>query len=234
MGLLGEFGPKRTRSVKNESRGSKTRLPEVRSSPVQEIKQPDQEDLIDQYEYKQDKNQDYLGAIAQDEQSLVKQDKVYCPDFGFYELMPMCEEHLLAFMYGAHDPKFRDINISKRGFIYAKLGIMADSKKEIYLGAFKDYLFYYKGEVLLPEEFKQLSGFLREYFQIEKVAVLYNTGEIIIRESGYCSFWFKDRLNRYFSGALRELNHTEVQSEDSCLDCIYNYNCQFSKKNYGN
>lgn len=233
MGLLGEFSPKRTRNAKNESRGGKTKLPEVRSSPVQEIKQPVQEDLIDKYEYKpekeKEKDKDYLGAIAQDEQT-----KVYCPDFGFYELMPMCEEHLLAFMYGAHDPKIIDINTFKRGFIYQKLEIMADSKKEIHLGAFKDYLFYYKGEVLLPEEFKQLSGFLREYFDIEKVAVLYNTGEIIVRESGYCSFWFKDRLNKYFSGALRELNHTEIQNEDNCLDCIYNYNCQFSKKNHSN
>jgi hypothetical protein len=106
---------------------------------------------------------------------------------------------------------------------------MAEYKTKISFEAFNDELYYYKGEVFITEDYLGLTGFLREYFQVERVAVLYNTGEILLIETGYCNFWFKDRLAKFFSGSLRELSHTEIQNDDTCLDCIFNWNCPFSR-----
>jgi hypothetical protein len=235
MGMLSDFSPKRTRNKGNELRGSNTKLPEVRSSPVQEIKHVEQnQELINKYAYHPEIEPEVCskGASAQEEHKNNSQDQttqnIKCPPFGLYELLPMCEEHLLIYLHGVQDPGLQKIQNLNKEYQYRKLEMLAESKKEVIFGAFKDNLFYYRGEVLITEDFLRLSGFLREYFDIDKVAVIYNTGEILLQETGYCNFWFKDRLNKFFNG-LRELNHIEIQNDLNCLDCLYNYNCPFSR-----
>lgn len=234
MSLIKDFSPKRTRQG-GGSQASK-KLAEVRTGPVQEIVQevePEQE-LIDKYAYDPEKEkksakvaEDSFRAIAQEEQS--PQEAINCPEFGLFNMLAMCEEHLLQSLYGVQDPKIKKIYDLQRYFIEQKLEIVADSKKEIKLGAFREQLYYYKGEVIIPQEYIVLTGFLREYFDIEKVIVAYDTGEILLQDTGYCGFWNKKRLQKFFSGSLRELSHTEVQKDENCLKCIFNYNCPFSR-----
>jgi hypothetical protein len=239
MSFLKDFSPKRTRKIKSEPQ--KDSLPEVHSSPVQEIKRnlpPEiQENLIDQYSYKADeakikkqktenenenKTEDYFRAIAQKEQSAQKK------TFGFHELSLQCEEHLVNYLWGPQDLKFKKIYELERDYINKKLVVLAEYKKEVSFGRFKDNLYYYKGEVLIPEEYLSLTGFLREYFQLEKVAVLYLTGEILLIKTKYCNFWFKDRLSQITEYKL-SLTKTEIIDDDSCLDCIFNWNCPFAR-----
>ncbi len=228
MSLLKDFSPKRTRKKQSESRGSNTKLPEVREGLVKEITSPEEtQALIKEYSYKPESAQKEQKPPAQKEQN--KDPKINCPSFGFFELMTMCEEHLRVSLYGPQDIKFKKIHSLNKKIIFDKLNIMANKKKEVHFNAFIDTMFYYKNEVLITEEYLSLTGFLREYFDIEKVAVLYNTGEILLIETGYCNFWFKDRLKKFFDGRAREISHTEILDDDNCLDCMFNWNCPFSR-----
>jgi hypothetical protein len=236
MSFLKDFSPKRTRKIKSEPQ--RDSLPEVHSGPVQEIKPEPRpevtEKLIDQYSYKaeptenteienENKTEDYFRAIAQKEQSAQKK------TFGMHELYLQCEEHLINFLYGPQDLKFQKIYELEREYLNQKLEILAEYKKEHSFGSFKDNFYYYRGEVIIPEEYISLTGFLREYFQLEKVAVLYATGEILLIKTKYCNFWFKNRLETITSGKLRSLSRTEIQDDENCLDCIFNWNCPFAR-----
>jgi hypothetical protein len=208
---------------------------------VQEIKRdlpPEiQENLINQYSYKADeitiekqktekekenKSEDYFRAIAQKEQSARKK------TFGFYELHLQCEERLINFLWGPQELKFKRIYELEKECINKKLEVLAEYKKEVSFDGFQDTLYYYKGEVLIPEVYLPLPGFLREYLQLEKVVVLYDTGELLLIKTQYCNFWFKDRLQNIANHKL-SLTKPEIIDEDSCLDCIYNWNCPFAR-----
>jgi len=239
MSFLKDFSPKRTRKIKSEPQRD---IPEVRSGPVQEIKPVQKpevtEKLLEQYSYKaenkiendkiesENKTEDYFRAIAQKEQ---KEQNTGTKTFGLHELYLQCEEHLINFLYGPQDLKFQKIYELEREYLNQKLGILAEYKKEYSFGSFKDNLYYYRGEVIIPEEYISLTGFLREYFQLEKVAVLYATGEILLIKTKYCNFWFKNRLETIMSGKLRSLSRTEIQNEEKCLSCIFNWNCPFAR-----
>jgi hypothetical protein len=163
-------------------------------------------------------------AIAQKEQT-----QKISKTVSLYELRLQCEEYLITHLYQPQDPKFQKINELKRRFIIDKLEIIAEYKKEITFGIFKDNIYFYRGEVIIPEEYQALTGFLREYFDIEKVIVLYDTGEMLLIETGFCNFWFKDRLKKFLEGSLKELSKTEILIEDNCLECIFNWNCPFAR-----
>ena len=237
MSFLKDFSPKRTR--KSEPQRSN---PEVRSGPVQEIKREIPEDtkqkLVEEYAYKPDKSDkpEKEKPVAQKEQFAIKEQialkeqkkKIQSPIFGFFELYLKCEERLLTFMYGKQDPDLEKIYRLKKQFIYKKMELIAEYKKDIEFDSFKDILWYYKGEIIIPEEYKDLTGFLREYFNIEQVIVLYDTGEMLLEETAWCNFWFKERLQKFSSG-LRELSHTEIIDDLNCLKCGYNYNCPFAR-----
>jgi len=245
MSLLKDFSPKRTRERKSGPPKSKNDLTEVHSHPVQKIVQkidPEiTEELINKYSYhpgvtKNNENEnDSFRAIAQVEQKVFKEEKIKEPEivapitFGFFELRLKCEEYLLIYLYGIKNIEFEKIINLRKDFIMKKMEAISEYKKEVEFHGFKDYLYYYKGEVIIPEEYQDLTGFLREYFNITKVAILYDTGEILLIESYYCNFWFKKRLDKYIDGSLRELSHSEIINDENCLDCMYNWNCPFAR-----
>jgi uncharacterized protein YutD len=105
--------------------------------------------------------------------------------------------------------------------------VYAEYSEEITLKNFKDNLWFYKGEILIPEDYYNLTGFLREYFQIEQVNVLYETGEILTKDSLFCSFWTQKRLNNFFNEDFRALSKPTLLFEDTCLDC--NFDCAFRR-----
>jgi hypothetical protein len=248
--LLKDFSPKRTREKKSGPQDSK--IEEVHSGPVQEIIHESDKnitaDLLQQYSYHKTedaKDNDVpinkpevntiennspkkevcsKGAIAQKEQSHKIQKTI-----SLFELRLQCEEYLLTYLYQPQDPIFLKINALNHKFINDKMEIIAEYKKEISFGIFKDNLYFYKGEIILPEEYQSLTGFLREYFDIEKVIILYNTGEMLLIETGFCNFWLKDRFKKFSEGSLRELSRTEILLEENCLDCIFNWNCPFAR-----
>jgi len=223
MSLLKDFSPQKTRKKESESRRSNIKLPEVREGLVKEITSNEEtQALIKEYSYKP-------SSAPSEQKQDQKIQKINCPSFGFFELMTMCEEHLRVSLYGPQDIKFEKIHSLNKKIIFDKLNIMANKKKDVHFDAFIDTMFYYKDEVLITEEYLPLTGFLREYFNVEKVAVLYNTGEILLIETGYCNFWFKDRLKKFFDGRAREISHTEILDDDNCLDCMFNWLCPFSR-----
>jgi hypothetical protein len=226
---------------------------EIKQELVPEIKK----NLIDQYSYHQDEDSE-KKPVAQTEQLLEKnhldnnnndlsqyypgnefapseqllkhsKPKIRKNYFGLHELVLKCEEHLLTYLNGPHDPNFLKMYFLEKEYLKNKLEVMSEYKKEFEFELFKDELYYYKGEVILPEEYLDLTGFLREYFNIDKVIILYKTGEMLLIESNYCNFWFKDRLKKFFDGSLRELSHTEIIDDDNCLECIFNWNCPFAR-----
>ncbi len=237
MSLLKDFSPKRTR-IGSGSQGG-TKLPEIHSSPVQEIKRTVEPDLIEKYAYHPDDKEDRYPeelcseiAIAPLEQQIpepMSKQELKCPEFSLYELKPMCEQYLLNSMYGIIDTNLQKINTLNKEYLRDRLEAISEYKKEVSFGSFKDQLYYYKGKIIITEDIKHLSGFLREYFKITKVVILYETGEILLEDSGYCSFWNSNRLNKFFSGSLRELSHTEVKDDNNCLDCLYCSSCSFSR-----
>jgi len=215
--------------------------------------------LIEKYAWRQneekaseEKNNDYFRAIAQKEQKgnnkVLKeepQNKVVATSeqllqkskasrtekiaFSFFELRLKCEEYLLHHQLGVKNIKFEKILELQKKFINDKMEIISEYKKEISFENFKDVLYYYKGEIIIPEEYIDLTGFLREYFDVKRVAILYNTGEIIIEECKYCNFWFKKRLDKFFNKSLRELSHSEIENNNNCLQCFYNWSCPFAR-----
>jgi hypothetical protein len=234
MSLLKDYSPKRTRQRKNESQERKIDLPEIHSSPKKEIKKTEEvpQDLIQQYAYhpksKEEKKDKIISEQLLESSNCSKGAKPK-NTFGFFELSLMCEEHLLTSLYGPFDEKLKKIYDLQKKCIIEKLEIISEYSKEIEFELFKDNIYYFKGDVLIPEEYLSLTGFLREYMKLEQVAILYNTGEILLQETGYCNFWFEDRLKKFFNNEIRELSHTEILDANDCLKCWFNWNCPFAR-----
>jgi hypothetical protein len=234
MSLLKDFKPKNTRQRKNESQRRKIDLPEIHSSPKKEIIKDIPEDtktiMIEKYSYTPEAEE--KKPVAQKEQLLESSNcsKVAKPknSFGFFELSYFCEEHLSIILNSPIELNIKKLHSLNKEFISQKLETISDYKKELTIENFYDTLYYYKNEILFPEEYLELTGFLREYFDIEKVAILYNTGEIIIEETNYCNFWFRDRLNVFFDKNL-DLISPEILKEDKCLKCLFNMFCPFKR-----
>jgi len=229
MSLLKDFSPKRTRSGSGPRKQGHS---EARFNPVQEIK-PKQENedisnLIDQYSYHLEENKVQEKSVAQKEQ-LLKRSKGPGISFGFFELSNMCEEHLMIALWGPFEKDFKKIYDFEKEVINKRMEIISEYKKEVTFDFFRDYLFYYKGEIIIPEEYKILTGFMREYLKIEKVIILYKTGEMLLEDTSYCNFWFPERLNKFYSGSFVELSHTEILLDKLCLKCIFNWNCPFAR-----
>ncbi len=122
--------------------------------------------------------------------------------------------------------KVRELTIN---FIRDRLNLYAEYSQEVTIGAFKDTLYYKEGQVLIPEEYLLITGFMRKYLGVETVNVLYETGEILSRECNYCNFWMQDdRIQRYINPINIPLDRSRMLDKDICWDC--NLTCIFRQK----
>jgi len=240
MSMLSKFGPKKTRQkgdyptkeneqdIKNPARfhPASELLPEV---PVESISK-----LVDNYKYNPD-NQDKntsgkeLETIRNKNENRVSPESIQykCPTFNLRDILPKCEEALLFSLYKPQPPKLRKLTEIDLDATHQKLSLVADYTQEIEMNSFKDVLYYFEGEVLIMDTSIDITGFLREYFNIEKVNVLYPSGEIKLMDSLYCNFWFKERLDKIFNGILIDISHNNILTDNSCHRCIYNTRCAF-------
>lgn len=241
MSMMNKFSPQKTRDKKREPRGSNATLAEARVGPVQEIKQEILDNpkakitkLVEEYQYQPEDNKPEIAPEEQPTENAPQEqtgtiNKIKVPVFSMFDMMPMCEEYLLLAMYGPHEPTLKKIQELNRLHLYNRLEVISEYKQPIEMDAFKDNLFFYKGEVVILEEQLHMTGFLKEYFQIAKVHVLYNNGEFKLKETGFCNFWFRDRLEKFFNSSFRELSHSEVLDPSACNRCLFNPRCPFSR-----
>ena len=246
MALIDQFNPKRIRSgtSKSSEQPQENKLKEeARVSSVQEIKRPVEESkiLLDQYAYKPDKKEEEKEKAVEEKEAngskiamAIKeptkesaQKKSYelqnTKFFGLYDMSFFCEERLRISIWGPISLQASRIHTIEKECINNKLNVYSDSTKEIRLNMFKDTLHLIEDIPLIPEEFINLTGFLRKYFDITEVLVLFNTGEIVQQESLYCAFWTEERLNKYFEEDFRALSIPKFLFEDNCLHC--NFDC---------
>jgi len=231
MSLMDEFNPKRVRQRRSEPNPSKTNLmEEVRIIPDAKKDEPKPEpverpdELIEQYRYKPEEDQMIISEHNKVlENNPASSDNSDIAIFDLYDLSFLCEEHLRIKIQGPINTKTLQVYQAQKDLIQRKLEIYADGKETIELKNFKDSLFRYKTQVLIPEELYRITGFLREFFKIKKVMVLYDTGEIIEKDTLFCGFWL-DKIEKFFERKIY-LKRPETMYKDACYEC--NFDCEF-------
>ncbi len=142
--------------------------------------------------------------------------------FGLLDLSFFCEERIYNILWLPIDistDKIRTIHLNN---IHDKLSVYSEYIQEATLGSFKENLHFYKGEILIPEEFLNITGFMRKFLGIERVHVLYETGEIILKETNYCNFW---RKRNFLEPKNIPISRPAILDEEVCFDC--NLSCLF-------
>jgi hypothetical protein len=198
---------------------------EVRSGPASKIKTElgsIRENLIKQYEYHPEKTPPEEEVLASEHN--LELSKSY-RGIDLYDLNFFCEERIRLVLSGPIETKAKKILFLEKKLIRDKLEIYAEYSKEVELQIFKDSLYYFKGEILLPEEYILLSGFLRKYFKVEHVYILYRNGGIKLENAKYCNFWFDEKLQKLFSPNPNYSSKAELLSDNSCRRC--NLECPF-------
>ena len=240
MSLRKQFSPRKIRSGGKEEASS---IP--RSNSVQKIKEKIlvEEDLVEKYAYKADGSK---TAMAQKEPSTKNKENQPLPKadgskiamaqkepwlpqktFDLYDLSFLCEQHLLISFYGPIELHQQEIYSLQKEFIESKMEVYSEYNQEFEYNVLKFKLWYYKGEYFIPEEYYHVSGVLRQYFNITKFYVLFNTGEILLKEAKWCNFWFEEKLQKFFMGYLNKIKD-EILDEDLCYFC--NFTCPYRKR----
>jgi hypothetical protein len=224
MSLLKQFNPKRIRKKSSESfqesnLKEKTHLSSVHQKIESREEKKNINEMINEYSYKEETD-------IQPQEKVIKKESNRAGKVGLYELNFFCEEYLKLALLGPTDIKLKQIQLLEKEFIAKKLEVFSEYSKDIKMEKFEDKLYYYKGEVILPEEYINISGFLREYFDIKEVIILYNTGELIKRKSYYCKFWDETKLDNLFNLRFGG-DRPKVLFDDNCLDC--NMTCAFRR-----
>ena len=245
MSLLSRNSPRRMRAKKEEKRTP--RVGEVKTptlGPVVKKQAPDADSnqiMIDKYAYKQVAEEPkqlnrslnekpttivdplLIPSTAKSKQSLPQAEA----SFGLYDLSFFCEERIHQAIFAPKalkEAKIRKLNLD---FINNKLEVYAEHSQEVTIGSFKDKLYYIGGEVLIPEEFINITGFMRKFLGIETVNVLYETGEVLPLTCKFCNFW-NTRIEKFWRPVNMPLDRSYMLDEDICLDC--NLVCVFRRK----
>jgi len=245
MSLLKRNSPRKTRARKYQDRVEETISPTL--GPVQEkIPEPDPditEKLLEEYAYKKETQEEppepeqlnrVLEPIPEVEvlpksktlqnSNELKNSKMV---FTLFDLSFMCEERLYKVLFEPIEVKAQQIISLREQYIHNRLEIYSEYSTTLEMGALQDKLYYYRGEVLIPEELIDISGFLRKFLNIEKAHVLYDTGEILLFDLEYCKFWY-NKIERWLKPVDIPLDRPEIYDEELCLDC--NLTCAFRHK----
>ncbi len=238
MSLLKRNSPRKTRARKETTTErvgetkSPTLGPVVEKVSTQNTDQ--QQEMLDRYAYKPESPASEPVQINQSLSSLSETPaptSVKIPEvptkaisFGLLDLSFFCEERIYNVMYLPIDAKARKVQELALVAIKARLEVYSEYTQEVKIGAFKDTLHFYRGEILIPEEFLTVTGFMRKFLGVEKVHVLFETGEILSRETNWCNFWL-DRAPKFFEPKNIPLDKPNILDEDVCFDC--NLSCLF-------
>ncbi len=226
MSLMSRHSPRRTRAKKDkpEHRVGETQTPTL-GPVVEKIETVDTEivkEMIEDYKYKSEpipEPQQLNRSVETDTKlSSTKTVKVPTLTFGLYDLSFFCEERIYNLLWLPQDIKTTKIRDITQKNIQNKLNIYSEYSREVTIGSFKDTIHFYNGEVLIPEEFLNISGFMRKFLDIERVHVLYETGEILQQDTGFCNYWMK-RAQGFFEPRDVPRDSPKIQDEDVCLDC---------------
>ncbi len=218
MSLLKRNSPRKTRALKEQRVGetkSPTHGPVVEKTHVG----PDQQQImIEEYSYKP------TPAPEPEPIQLNRAPTIPALTFNLYDLSFFCEERIYNVLYIPINIKEKKIREIAHSNIEDRLDVFSEYTQKATIGAFEDNLHFHQGEILIPEEYVNITGFMRKFLKIEKVSVLYDTGEILIQETEFCNFW-SDKAPRFFEPKNIPLDRPKILDEDVCFDC--NLSCLF-------
>ncbi len=227
MSLLSRNSPRLTRARKQHKAGGST---PALSPVVKKIPEPvidKQQEMLQEYSYKPESESniepEQLNRSLEPE-PIVVETSVNKASFGLYDLSFFCEERIYNLLFLPGDinaTKIREIELNS---INQRLEVYSEYSQDATIGAFRDQIYFYGGEVLIPEEYLLISGFLRKFLKIEKVNVLYQTSEILTVDCNYCNFW-SERAQEFFTPVNIPKDRPQILDEDVCLDC--NLQCLF-------
>ncbi len=237
MSLLKRNSPRKTRERREKELGvgekkSPTLNPVVKKIPGPD---PDQQQLmLDKYAYQSPEPLQLNRSEPEPEPEPVQAPtrKAKITSFSLFDLSYFCEERIQQVLFSPHNLQSQKIRMLALDFIQSRLEVYSEYSQEVSIGSFEDTVHYYKGEILIPEEFINISGFMRKFLKIEQVHVLYETGEILLQPTGYCNFWL-ERAGKFFEATGAPLDRPKILDEEICLDCdfscIFRYQQQMKK-----
>jgi hypothetical protein len=225
MSLISRNSPRRIRERQKQPFNEPV-IPETKvepSVPVIQEAPVETDKLIEAYAYRPDlepkPTTEKPPAVSQ---TLVPK----VTSFDLFDLSFFCEQRIYSILFDPIDIKTKKIlGISKEA-VYKKLEVYSEYTQDAIIGSFKETLYFYKNEVLIPEEFINITGFMRKFLNIEKVYVLYETGEILLTDCGFCNFWLH-RVQQFFEPINKPLERPAILDSDICLDC--NLVCAFRR-----
>jgi len=219
MSLISRNSPQRTRAKKEKETRVEVKAPTL-GPVVKNIPKIDtvhQQIMLDEYSYKPES----VGPIepTQLNRSLEKEVVRITKDaFCLYDLSFFCEERLYNILWLPQSKQYIEIRQININAIQHRLEVYSEYSREVIIGSFKDRIHFYRGEVLVPEEFLNITGFMRKFLKIEKVHVLYETGEILIKDSEYCNFWL-DKVSKFFEPNDIPIDRPAILDKDVCFNC---------------
>ncbi len=228
MSLLSRHSPRRSRARKEQDQGrvGETRSPTL--SPVIKKLEPDrisdQQQMLEAYSYTPTDAAPEPQQLNRAQEPEPEPKPTIGLTFNLYDLSFFCEERIYNLLFTPGDIKTIKSRQLSLKYIQDKLEIYSEYSQEATLGSFQDTIYFYGGEVLIPEEFVNISGFMRKFLGINQVHVLYETGEILLRETEYCNFWL-NKVSQFFEPVDIPLDRPKILDEEICLDC--NLKCIF-------
>jgi len=203
--------------------------PASSSSPrfqIQENKVEDlDDDLIEKYKYnplRQDNIKEHKPV-----QSGLSSKELNPEKITLFDLSHKCRNFVAIKLFEPKEISAQKLYDLEVEYLFSKIDMFIDTSNpsnKIILenDVFKDTLYKYKNIILLPEELKSASGFLREYFNIEEIIILNRSGQLEKTITDYCDFWLD----------LDEIKNTRIQDLDiptdkeKCKHCLMgNYGC---------
>ncbi len=196
---------------------------------IQEVPPEIKKDLLDQYAYHQGEEEPKRESSTLSESKTPTAQKVEIEQItnpvNLYDMSFFCEERIHRIRFEPMETKQKKFNEVKQKRLYETLEIFAEYSQPFEFNSIVDKFYYKNGLILVPEEFYTLTGLLRKYFDIEKVLVIFNTGELLVRESKFCNFWTEDKLAKFQNFNPANLHRPEILYKKKCLEC--NLVCPF-------
>jgi len=205
--------------------------PDSSSSPRIQTPKEKPEDLIEKYKYNPDTQEVQTTEVVSKKSERVQKHssaKELKPEkITLFDLSHRCRNFVAIKLYEPKEVTAQKLYDLEVEYLFSKIDMFVDTSNpdnKIILEneIFRDEFYKYRGIILLPEELKPASGFLREYFNIEEIIILNRSGQLEKTTTGYCDFWLD----------LDKIKNTRIQDLDvptdseRCKHCLMgNYGC---------
>jgi len=219
MSLASRFNPKEAR--KNQEHP----LKDAPDNPASIIKQ-----LEEEYKYKPKDSVPKESVPLKHKDGNVSNEHKLIKFNDFIDMGLMCEERLSNKTYDIKSKavhKIRQKYINELLLIYSDIEPIRTNIKIDDIPVVIE-MYIYNSKIILPEELKHMSGFIREYLNEDKIYILYDTGEILSQKSKYCSFWTRNRIEYWLKWNTYQGTTPDILYPNACLKC--NSLCQFRQK----